>query len=228
MAVLLLLLLVVVVRCHVRLAMVCRGLPDSAQTGQVSGHSYITCTSHTCHIHVTCMSHAHHMLTDWAIEWYRVCEWVSEWVYNPEDTGLNPRTGGKLSKYYSSPPICKTGTWSCTGEQSALAVSHYSLMVLVGLQGAHTCSERHSQYSCELLARAPGVCIAPAHRTCLVHRCPGFTRNAWPAKAARGFAFSEWVCVRERVSVCEWASEWVSEWVSVCVCVLITNIPRVL
>ena len=59
-----------------------------------------------------------------------------------------------------------------------LSVSHYSLMVLVGLQGAHTGSERHSQYSCELLARAPGVCIAPAHRTCLVHRCPGFTRNA--------------------------------------------------
>ena len=57
----------------------------------------------------------------------------------------------------------------------ALAVSHYSLMVLVGLQGAHTGSGRHSQYSCELLAWAPGVCIAPAHRTCLVHRCPGLT-----------------------------------------------------
>ena len=89
--------------------------------------------------------------------------------------------GNFFTKKYlqpTSPPICKTGTWSCTGEQSALAVSHYSLMVLVGLQGAHTGSERHSQYSCELLARAPGVCIAPAHGTCLVHRCPGLTRNA--------------------------------------------------
>ena len=86
--------------------------------------------------------------------------------------------GNFCTKSTSSLPICKTGTWSCTGEQSALAVSHYSLMVLVGLQGAHTGSERHSQYSCELLARAPGVCIAPAHRTCLVHRFPGLTRNA--------------------------------------------------
>ena len=88
--------------------------------------------------------------------------------------------GNFCTKKYLQPissPICKTGTWSCTGEQSALAVSHYSLMVLVGLQGAHTGSERHSQYSCELLAQAPGVCIAPAHRTCLVHSCPGLTRN---------------------------------------------------
>ena len=75
----------------------------------------------------------------------------------------------------SSPPICKTGTWSCTGEQSALAVPHGPLMVLVGLQGAHTCSGRYSQYSYELLARAPGDCIAPGHSACLVHRCPGLT-----------------------------------------------------
>ena len=34
----------------------------------------------------------------------------------------------------SSPPICKTGTWSCTGEQSTLAVPHGPLMVLVGLR----------------------------------------------------------------------------------------------
>ena len=33
---------------------------------------------------------------------------------------------------------------------------------------AHTCSGRHSQYSCELLARVPGVALH-----CLVHRCPG-------------------------------------------------------
>ena len=36
-----------------------------------------------------------------------------------------------VRKSTSSPPICKTGTWSCTGEQSALAVPHYLLMVLV-------------------------------------------------------------------------------------------------
>ena len=36
-------------------------------------------------------------------------------------------------------------TWSCTGEQSALAVPHGPLMVLMGLQGAHTCSGRYSQ-----------------------------------------------------------------------------------
>ena len=34
----------------------------------------------------------------------------------------------------TSPPICKTGTWSCTGEQSALAVLHGPLTVLVGLR----------------------------------------------------------------------------------------------
>ena len=42
----------------------------------------------------------------------------------------------KHHKYsqYSSPPICKTGTWSCTGEQSTLAVSHCSLKASVGLR----------------------------------------------------------------------------------------------
>ena len=39
--------------------------------------------------------------------------------------------------------------------------------------GAHTCSGRCSLSSCELLARAPGDCIALAHSACLVHRCPG-------------------------------------------------------
>ena len=34
----------------------------------------------------------------------------------------------------TSPPICKTGTWSCTGKQSTLAVSHWSLKALVGLR----------------------------------------------------------------------------------------------
>ena len=70
-------------------------------------------------------------------------------------------------------PFVKTGTWSCTGEQSALAVPHGPPMVPVGLKGAHTCSGRYSRYSCELLARAPGDCTALARCACLVHRCPG-------------------------------------------------------
>ena len=100
------------------------------------------------------------------------------WAHNPEDT--SDPTGGKfLYKKYLQPissPIVKRVPGLVLGSKVHW-VSHYSLMVLVGLQGAHTGSERHSQYSCELLARAPGVCIAPAHRTCLVHRCPGLTRN---------------------------------------------------
>ena len=94
-------------------------------------------------------------------------------------------------------PACLFATAACCCMLScffAPLVLH-SLMVLVGQQGAHTCSERHSQYSCELLAQAPGVCIAPAHRTCLVHRCPGLTmqERVTYTKAARSrlcfFAF---------------------------------------
>ena len=84
------------------------------------------------------------------------------WPRIPEDTGSDPRAGGKfLFKKVSPahPSVKRVPGHNCTGEQSALAVSHYSLMVLVGLQGAHTGSERHIQYSCKLLARAPGVCI---------------------------------------------------------------------
>ena len=56
-----------------------------------------------------------------------VVQLVESWVYNPEDsqdTGLNPEQEEKSIHKYSSPAICKTGTWSCTGEQSTLAVSH--------------------------------------------------------------------------------------------------------
>ena len=53
-----------------------------------------------------------------------VVQLVESWDYNPEDTGSNPRAGGKKHHKYSSPPICKMGTWSCTGERSTLAVSH--------------------------------------------------------------------------------------------------------
>ena len=63
---------------------------------------------------------------------------VKSWAHNSEDTGLIP--GRREISVPTSPPICKTGTWSCTGEQSALAVPHGPLMVVVGLQCAHTCS----------------------------------------------------------------------------------------
>ena len=78
----------------------------------------------------------------------------------------------------SSPPICKTGTWSSTGEQSTLAVSHCPLMVVVGHRVPTPAVEGIDGTSCEFLARAPGVLIAPAHRTCLVHSCLGLSRNA--------------------------------------------------
>ena len=66
-----------------------------------------------------------------------VVQLVESWAYNPEDTGSNPRAGGKKPSQVlqpTSPPICKTGTWSCTGEQSTLAVSHWSLKASVGLR----------------------------------------------------------------------------------------------
>ena len=66
-----------------------------------------------------------------------VVQLVESWAYNPEDTGSNPRAGGKKPSQIlqpTSPPICKTGTWSCTGEQSTLAVSHWSLKASVGLR----------------------------------------------------------------------------------------------
>ena len=99
---------------------------------------------------------------------------VESWVYNPEDTGSSERKNHK----YSSPPICKTGIWSCTGEQSTLAVSRCPLMVVVGHRVPTPAVGGMVGTSCELLAKAPGVLIAPAHRTCLVHRCPGLTINA--------------------------------------------------
>lgn len=51
------------------------------------------------------------------------------------------------------------------------------------------------QSSCELrLARAPGDCLVPAHRTYLVHRCLGFVECMRPfIVAARHFTMC--VCV---------------------------------
>ena len=93
-----------------------------------------------------------------------------------EDTGSNPRAGGKKEQQkisqvlqLTSPPICKTGTWSCTGGAKHTDWDYRVPTPAVGgMVGT----------SCEFLARAPGVLIAPAHRTCLVHRCRGLSRNA--------------------------------------------------
>ena len=73
-----------------------------------------------------------------------------------EDTGSNPR-GAKHTDCVS---LSTNGSCGTTGCPHRHAVG--------GMVGT----------SCELLARAPGVLIAPAHRTCLVHRCPGLSRNA--------------------------------------------------
>ena len=123
-----------------------------------------------------------------------VCVWLCGWLITQIWHWIESQDRRKT--FIRIPPAHPSVKRVPDGEQSALAVSHYPLMVL---QGAHTSSGTHSQSS------APGVCIAPAHRTCLVHRCPGLTRNAWPTKAARVFA-----CVCD--SVCVW-------WLCVCVCV---------
>ena len=88
---------------------------------------------------------------------------VKSWAHNPEDAGLIPGQEGKFLSIKIVPPapICKTGTWSCTGEQSALAVPHEPLMVLVGLHDAHTCSGRYSSTPASSL---PGLQEIAPHR----------------------------------------------------------------
>ena len=84
---------------------------------------------------------------------------------------------------------------------------------VVGLQGAHTCSGgRYSQYSCELLARAPGDCTAPARCACLVYRCPG-SPGARDHFEKLCFAFALSWCA----SVCMWVNVCVSVRMSGCV-----------
>ena len=62
---------------------------------------------------------------------------VESWAHNPEDTSSEPRAGRKFlsMKIVSpAPPTCKAVTWSCTGEQSILAVPYGPLTALVGLR----------------------------------------------------------------------------------------------
>ena len=98
-------------------------------------------------------------------------------------------------------------------------------MVLVGLQGAHTCSGRYSQYSCELLARAPADCTAPARCACLVHRRPGSPGAHDHSVVAKELCFCvctcEWACVT--VSMHVWACASVHVCVHVCVCVCVCS-----
>ena len=54
---------------------------------------------------------------------------VESWVYNPEDTGSNPRAGGKKHHKYSSPPAdpsVKRVPGLVLGRQSSLAVVMYN------------------------------------------------------------------------------------------------------
>ena len=118
-----------------------------------------------------------------------VVQLVESWVYDPEDTGghwfeSQGRREKRTTKNITSTPAhpsVKRVPGLVLGEQSTPTVTHCTtngsggttgcppLMVVVGgMVGT----------SCEFLARAPGVLIAPAHRTCLVHRCPGLSRNA--------------------------------------------------
>ena len=116
------------------------------------------------------------------------------------------RERGKfLYKKYLQPissPICKTGTWSCTGEQSALAVSRYSLIVLVGLQGAHTCSERHIQ-SVLLQAPCPGSRSLHSNRhIVLLSTQVPYPFGPWNACTYQGSVGVLLLCVCVCVCVC--------------------------
>ena len=97
-----------------------------------------------------------------------VVQLVESWAYNPEDTGSNPRAGGKKHHKYSSPPICKMGTW--WGAKYTGCVSLVVTKGVGGTLGAHTCSERHSWCSCEFLARLQEIA---QHRHTLPAWCTG-------------------------------------------------------
>ena len=104
------------------------------------------------------------------------------WAHNPEDTGSNPRTGGKLSKH---PPICKTGTWSYWGAKHTGRVS-LSTNSTCGTPGAHTGSVRHSQS----LLRAPCPGSRSLHSTGTLYllsaQVPWFDQERVTYKAAKG------------------------------------------
>ena len=90
-----------------------------------------------------------------------VVQFVESWVYTQEDTGSNPRAGGKKQKEqhkYSCPPAhpsVKRVPGLVLGEQSTLAVSHCPLMVVVGHTVPTPAVGGIVGTSCELLARAP-------------------------------------------------------------------------
>ena len=57
------------------------------------------------------------------------CLYVSVYevlAHNTEDTGSDPRVGGTFlfEKSPANPSVKRVPAWSCTGEQSTLAVSH--------------------------------------------------------------------------------------------------------
>ena len=115
---------------------------------------------------------------------------------------------------YSSPLICKTGTWSCTAHWLCL---NCPLMVVVGLRVPTPPMGGTVGTSCELLARALGVCVAPAHRTCFKYvKCV-----PWPVQEC---ALLWWECSAPRLPHFDLkghvGSDYMSSTQQTCVCVL--------
>ena len=85
-----------------------------------------------------------------------VVQLIESWVYDPEDTGSNPRAGEKkrTTKNITSTPAHPSVNgylvlyWGSKAHQLCLIVP---LMVVVGLQGAHTGSGRHGRYFLRVL-----------------------------------------------------------------------------
>ena len=118
---------------------------------------------------------------------------VESWVYNPEDTGSNPRAGGKKHHKYSSPPADPSVKWVpglVLGRQSSLAVVMYNRRSMWAHVHASCCD-----HSWMLLQDAwPGFRryhhASTGPRTCLVHRNPGTYVSILTAGSASPLAHS--------------------------------------
>ena len=140
----------------------------------------------------------------------------------PEDTGSNPRAGGKIrtKKHhkYSSPPAHPSVKgylvlyWGSKAHRLCLIVP---LMVVVGLQGGHTGSGRHGWY----LLRVPCPGSRSAHSTgtsyLLSAQVPWLVQERVTCNRQREALLC--FCFFVSVHVCECACVCVS----VCVCVYV-------
>ena len=104
-----------------------------------------------------------------------VVQLVESWAYNPEDTGPNPRAGGKKPSHVLQPPAdpsVKRVPGLVLGRQSSLAVVMYNRRSMWAHVHASCCD-----HSWMLLQDAwPGFRryhhASTGPRTCLVHRNP--------------------------------------------------------